>query len=156
MFTDPLAITTIMSRARPMSCSFSTPAHESTRVTWSARGGVTERKAAGDGPLEYVVEERRRTFYVKSTVPPDQWDEETLDSIMASPIEQGDTSAAPFRRAQSCTLGVTRIEEEPDTPSDSSVSSDPSEQAPAMTPTKAPRPESFPSTPTKLRKSTLR
>ena len=146
-----------MSRARPMSSSFSTPAHESTKLTWSPRVVGTERKPTGDAPVEYIVEERRRTFYVKSSVPPDQWDETTLQSIVASPVEQGETSAAPFRRAQSCTLASTKIEEvdeESDATSVSSGGTDSSYQTPAseMPPAKPTRPESYPSTPTKLRK----
>lgn len=149
-----------MSRPRPISSSHSTPPmHETSEVSWKVRNPGEGRSTAEDGAVEYVVEERRRTYYVKSTLPPDQWDKETLQSIMASPDERGSAPAATFRRTQSCTLSGTKIEEmeeETDTPSLPKNNSDSPSQAPTPTMPLFPRtnrPESYPGTPTKLRKS---
>jgi diaminohydroxyphosphoribosylaminopyrimidine deaminase/5-amino-6-(5-phosphoribosylamino)uracil reductase len=116
-----------------------------------------QRHPTGGSPVEYVVEERRRTIYVKSSVPPDQWDEATMQSILATPDVQGNASAGTFRRTQSCTpvnMKIQEVEEGSGSNSETSASADSPNQIPAATipMKKSARPESYAGSPMKLRK----
>ncbi|TDL25745.1 DUF1768-domain-containing protein [Rickenella mellea] len=53
-------------------------------------------------PLEYRIEDYRRTVIVTSAVPPEQWDEKTLREISQLSIIPEDTGSLPCRRTQSC------------------------------------------------------
>lgn len=56
----------------------------------------------GAPPVQYRIEERRRTVYVSSVVPPEQWDPNTVkDIFQLADISESDPATTVPRRARS-------------------------------------------------------
>ncbi|KAH8112674.1 hypothetical protein DFH11DRAFT_1689859 [Phellopilus nigrolimitatus] len=83
---------------RPASVQSPTPTEE-TAVVW-------QRPSSADSQLEYRVEERRRTIIVTSSVPPDEWDDDTREKISlelsSAPEKLNTYSPSSCRRTHSC------------------------------------------------------
>jgi len=96
--------------------------HPHSPITVVTSPGATRLLSARDmcptptRPIQYRIEERRRTFYVTSELPPSQWDAQTMDNIFTlaeiSETEQADGSETPnVRRTKSLAERKVMFEE---------------------------------------------
>lgn len=64
-------------------------------------------------PVQYRIEERRRTIFLTSSIPPDQWDPKTIENLLTLPdAEDGATSDAQTqtqRQRRSKSLNETEL-----------------------------------------------